>query len=166
MFPFLKYVLRKKDDYKSLSVLSQHLQTFTFQAISEQRGFSLFLQRVCLLVTCESRCLCGVPAESWKGFLLTQFVLDGLQDAVGVTEHAGRSGADLDVVLSHWLTQEHGVESRYFINPHWSNAQDLCHLQEKAKNHIRHWLVNALRALNQKYENLNKKKKQLRTFIY
>lgn len=65
--------------------------------------------------------------------LLTQFVLDGLQDAVGVTEHAGRSGADLDVVLSHWLTEEHGVESCYFINPHWSDAEDLCHLQDKLK---------------------------------
>lgn len=55
-------------------------------------------------------------------FLLTQFVLDGLQDAVGVAEHAGRSGADLDVVLSHWLTEEHGVERCYFIDPHWSDA--------------------------------------------
>ncbi len=71
--------------------------------------------------------------ESWKRFSLTQFLLDGLQDAVGVAEHAGRSGADLDVVLSHRLTEEHGVESRYFINPHWSNAQDLCHLQEKSE---------------------------------
>ncbi len=87
--------------------------------------------------------------ESWKRFSLTQFVLDGLQDAVGVTEHAGRSGADLDVVLSHRLTEEHGVESRYFINPHWSNAQDLCHLQEKSGNAFR------TIALNQKNEKQN-----------
>ncbi len=93
---------------------------------------SACLYSECLLVTCEWRCLWS-PVESWKRFSLTQFLLDGLQDAVGVAEHAGRSGADLDVVLSHRLTEEHGVESRYFINPHWSNAQDLCHLQEKSE---------------------------------
>lgn len=98
--------------------------------------------------------------ESWKRFSLTQFVLDGLQDAVGVAEHAGRSGADLDVVLSHRLTEEHGVESRYFINPHWSNAQDLCHLQEKSEITP----GNAVRttALSQKDENQNVKNHNLK----
>ncbi len=48
------------------------------------------------------------------------------------------------VVVQIWMwyfptgwTEEHGVESRYFINPHWSNAQDLCHLQEKSGNAFR-----------------------------
>lgn len=61
---------------------------------------------------------------------VTQFVLDGLQDAVGVAQHAGCCCADLDEVFSHGLTQEHCIECRYFIHSHWSHFQNLSHLKE------------------------------------
>lgn len=65
-----------------------------------------------------------------KGFL-TQLVLDGLQDAVRVAQHAGGRRADLNEVLSHRLTQKHRVESRYFVDSHWSDLQHFSHLNDK-----------------------------------
>lgn len=61
---------------------------------------------------------------------LTQFVLDGFQDAVWVAQHAGCCRADLNEVFSHGLTQEHGVKCRYFIHSHWRNFQHLSDLKE------------------------------------
>ena len=62
----------------------------------------------------------------------TQFVLDGLQDAVGVAEHARCRCADLNEVFSHGLTQEHRVERRHFIHSHRSHFQHLGDLKEKS----------------------------------
>ena len=68
--------------------------------------------------------------------LVTQFGFEGLQDAVGVAEHAGGRGADLDEVLPHRLTQEHGVERRHLIHSHRSDFKHLCNLhQNMHSNH-------------------------------
>lgn len=50
--------------------------------------------------------------------MLTQFILDGLQDAVRIAQHAGSSGAHLDVELPHWLAVEHGVKCSHLIHSH------------------------------------------------
>lgn len=50
--------------------------------------------------------------------MLTQFILDGLQDTVRIAQHAGCSGADLDVVLPHRLPVEHGVERGNLVHSH------------------------------------------------
>lgn len=69
---------------------------------------------------------------------LTQFVLDGLQDAVWVAKHAGSSCADLNEVFSHGLTQEHRIECRYFIHSHWRDIEHLSNLSEnKYKDSMR-----------------------------
>lgn len=64
---------------------------------------------------------------------LTQFVLDGFQDAVWVAQHAGCCRADLNEVFSHGLTQEHCIKCRYFVHSHWRDFQHLSNLN--ANNH-------------------------------
>lgn len=59
---------------------------------------------------------------------LTQFVLDGFQDAVWVAQHAGCCRADLNEVFSHGLTQEHRIKCRNFIHSHRRNFQHLSNL--------------------------------------
>lgn len=66
---------------------------------------------------------------------LTQFVLDGFQDAVGVTQHAGCCRTDLNEIFSHGLTQEHCVKCRYFIHSHWRDFQNLSDLDENNYKH-------------------------------
>lgn len=66
---------------------------------------------------------------SWPS-LLTQFVLDGLQDAVRVAQHARRGGADLDEVLAHRLAQEHGIEGGHLVHPHRRDLKHLGHLTD------------------------------------
>lgn len=66
---------------------------------------------------------------------LTQFILDGLQDAVWVAQHAGCCCADLNEVFSHGLTQEHRVECRYFIHSHRSHFQHFGDLNENNYKH-------------------------------
>lgn len=66
----------------------------------------------------------------------TQFVLDGLQDAVGVAEHARCSCADLNEVFSHGLTQEHCVESGDLVDSHGSDFQHLGDLKEDKLNTV------------------------------
>lgn len=68
---------------------------------------------------------------------LTQLVLDGLQDAVRVAEHARCCCADLNEVFSHGLTQEHGIESRYFIHSHRRDFQHLSDLEENKQTNVK-----------------------------
>ena len=69
----------------------------------------------------------GTQCEQ-HGCFLTQFVFNGLQDTVRVTEHAGCCGTDLNVIFSHRLTKEHGVERCYFIHSHRRDFKNLCNL--------------------------------------
>lgn len=65
---------------------------------------------------------------------LTQFVLDGFQDAVWVAQHAGCCRADLNEVFSHGFTQEHRIKCRHFVHSHWRDFQHLSDLSAKNYN--------------------------------
>lgn len=54
--------------------------------------------------------------------VLTQFVLDGVQNAVRVAQHAWRGGAHLDVILPHRLPVEHRVERCHLVHSHWRDV--------------------------------------------
>lgn len=82
---------------------------------------------------------------------LTQFVLDGLQDAVRVAEHARRCCADLNEVLPHRLALKHGIKRRHFVHPHRSDAQ---HLGNLNTSRIRTFRLS--KCLNIIYANVNK----------
>lgn len=92
----------------------------------------------CLLsVLLKSSLMCVCVCYEMENEFLTQFVLDGFQDAVWIAQHARCCRADLNEEFSHGLTQEHGVKCCYFINSHWSNFQHLCNLNlNKCRQHI------------------------------
>lgn len=50
---------------------------------------------------------------------------DSVKDIGRPTKHARRRGADLDEVLTYWLTVEHRVEGCYFIHAHGRHLQKL-----------------------------------------
>lgn len=86
-------------------------------------------------LSCWTLHCCVCESYGMENEFLTQFVLDGFQDAVWIAQHAGCCRADLNEVFSHGLTQEHGVKCCYFINSHWGNFQHLCNLNLNKYRH-------------------------------